>query len=93
VPGDDARRAFALSHTIRGEILALLAKDSRRSLDPDKLRHELSGRPIAAVVRYHLTVLGSAHGLPQHSSTPTDPPNRTAQAAFKGAVRPAPAGG
>lgn len=48
-------------------ILALIEQDGERSLDPESLRRELPGRPSAAVVRYHLTVLKLADLLPSRA--------------------------
>lgn len=61
------RQRQARSDRIRVRILALIEQDGERSLDPESLRRELPGRPSAAVVRYHLTVLKLADLLPSRA--------------------------
>lgn len=55
---------FARSHPIRLTVLALVAKDERRSLDPADLSRELPKRPDSTVVSYHVRVLRSISLLP-----------------------------
>ena len=67
--GDEVARItrlqdFARSHPTRLSILALVAKNEGRSLDPPDLGHDLPKKPDIAVVSYHLGVLRSAHLLP-----------------------------
>lgn len=64
------RQRQARSDRIRARILALIEQDGERSLDPESLRRELPGRPSAALIRYHLTVLDLAGLLPVRSSAP-----------------------
>jgi hypothetical protein len=59
---------FARSHPVRLRILALVAKDERRSLDPVDLSHELPKRPDSIVVSYHARVLQTASLLPAKKS-------------------------
>lgn len=59
---------FARSHTIRANILALLAQDAGRSLDPNNLSHDLPKEPAPAVVTYHLKMLRSASLLPPQAT-------------------------
>jgi hypothetical protein len=57
---EDRRRELqdrARRHPLRLQILALIAKDGGRSLDPDDLQRELPTRPAAAVIEYHLKAL------------------------------------
>lgn len=65
--GAEHLRAFqdqARTHPTRRNILALIAQDRGRSLDPDALRRALPDRPSPATVRYHLLVLDHASLLP-----------------------------
>ena len=57
---EDHRRELqdrARRHPLRLQILALIAKDGSRSLDPADLRRELPTRPAVAVIKYHLKAL------------------------------------
>jgi len=64
---------FARSHPTRAGILALLAQDEGRSLDPDDLVSELANKVAPAVVDYHLKVLRSASLLPTEESGASTP--------------------
>jgi hypothetical protein len=72
---------LARSHATRANILALVAEDQGRSLDPDDLSRELPNETAAAVVRYHLKMLRTASLLPSQAagetggSTPSAPPD------------------
>lgn len=57
------QQEFARSHPTRANILALVAQDGSRSLDPNDLSRELPNEK-AVVVNYHLQVLRSASLLP-----------------------------
>lgn len=76
VAQEDRRREVqdrARLHPLRLQILALIAKDGSRSLDPKDLRRVLPKRPAIPVIGYHLKAL-RAVGL-----IPADPPKPTAQ--------------
>jgi hypothetical protein len=61
-------RDFARSHVTRVNILALIAANEGRSLDPDDLGRELPNEAPAVVVSYHLKVLRSASLLPPEAA-------------------------
>lgn len=61
-------RDFARSHTTRASILALLAQDEGRSLDPSDLSRDLPNEPAPALVSYHLQALRSAALLPPETT-------------------------
>lgn len=69
IQGDEAARMsrlrdFARSHPTRLAILALVAKDGGRLLDPADLSRNLPKKPDSTMVSYHLKVLRSASLLP-----------------------------
>jgi hypothetical protein len=70
---DEAERTaqlldFARSHPMRVSILALIAQDESRSLDPGDLARELPNDTAPAVLNYHLKVLRSASLLPPRAA-------------------------
>ena len=58
------RRDQARRHDLRLKILALVAQDRHRSLDPEDLSRLLPDHPAATVVEYHLAVLRRVDLLP-----------------------------
>lgn len=55
---------FARSHPMRLTVLALVAKNEGRSLDPTDLSREMPKRPESTAVSYHVRVLRSTSLLP-----------------------------
>lgn len=58
------RQSAASNHSLREDILALVAQDEKRPMAADSLRCDLAGEPDLAVVEYHLRVLRSSELLP-----------------------------